>query len=326
MSVSIIIPFYNSAKFADNTITSLITQTYENIELICVNDGSSDNTFDILQSWSERDKRIKVINKENGGIETALKAGLPYLSKKYTFLIGHDDTLQIDAIEKAVKEIDSAVEIDSVRMKLVVVDENKNITEIKDDNRILSGMEALKETIIEWKIHNFCLWKTEIFKQINDITVGGLMNFDEVATRYLYTKCRKVSFCDGEYYYLQHSESVTHKLSSRLLDTYAVDFYIKKLLVDSKIYSNYKNIFEDYMFRRLKMITDLYFNLKTKNYPLTKKDLDKVKLLYSAIDFNYLKSERSLIESFKYNLLYKFFYIYYITKKRLYDKSTNNTF
>ncbi|MCJ7934339.1 MAG: glycosyltransferase family 2 protein [Chryseobacterium sp.] len=326
MSVSIIIPFYNSAKFADDTINSLAAQTYKDIELICVNDGSSDNTLEILQNWSKKDERVIVINKQNGGIETSLKTGLPYLSKKYTFLIGHDDTLSHDAIEKAVKEIESTPEIDAVRMKLVVVDENKDVSDIKDDSRILTGLQALKETIIEWKIHNFCLWKTEIFKQIKDVTVEGLMNFDEVATRYLYTKCRKVSFCDGEYYYLQHSESVTHKISPRLLDTYAVDYYIKKLLVDASIYSDYKDIFEHYMFRRLKKITDLYFDLQTKKFQLTKKDLNKVKLLYNAIDFDYLKGKRSLLESLKYDLLYQIFYIYYITKKGQYDKSTNTNF
>lgn len=323
MSVSIIIPFYNAAKFVDDTISSLINQSYSDIELVCVNDGSSDNTLESLQEWSKKDSRIKVIDKENGGIETSLKTGLPYLSKKYTFLIGHDDTLSKDAIEKAVQEMESDPEIDAVRMKLVVVDENKNVLSIMDDTRILTGIEALKDTIIHWKIHNFCLWKTEIFKKIDNVTTG-LMNFDEVATRYLYTKSKKVSFCQGEYYYLQHSQSVTHKLTPRLLDAYAVDFYIKKLLLDSKIYSEYRDAFENHMFRRLKSITDLYFDLKAKGHQLTEKDLDKVKLLYKAIDFKYLKKKDSFIESLKYDLLYCYFPIYYSRKKRLYERSTHH--
>ncbi|MDM1553638.1 MULTISPECIES: glycosyltransferase family 2 protein [Chryseobacterium] len=311
MSVNIIIPFYNSATFIDTTLNSLVAQTHKDIELICVNDGSSDNTLEILQEWKNKDPRIIVINKENGGIETSLKAAVPYFTKKYTFLIGHDDTLSSDAIEIAVKEMESSPEIDSVRMKLVVVDEKKQVSEIKDDTRILEGIQALRETIIDWKIHNFCLWKTEIFRQINDVTVGGLMNFDEVATRYLYTKCRKVSFCRGEYYYLQHSESVTHKLSPRLLDAYAVDYYIKKLLVDANIYSDFKDQFEPYMFRRLKNITNLHFELKAKGFPLTKKDLGKVKLLHAAIDFDYLNEKKSLLHKLKYHFLYKPFNIYY---------------
>jgi|GEM_PF-4253252 len=324
MSVSIIIPFYNSEKFVDITVSSIVSQTYRDLEVVCVNDGSSDNTINLLQKWAEKDSRIKILDKENGGIETALKSGLPYLSKKYTFLIGHDDTLSPEAIEKAVREIESANDIDAVRMKLVIIDENKNVSSIMDDTRVLTGMEALKDTIIQWKIHTFCLWKTEVFKKINNITVNGLMNFDEVATRYLYTQCRKVSHCDGEYLYLQHSQSVTHKISPRLLDNYAVDFYIKKLLIDSNIYPEFKDTFERHMFARLKKITTLYFELKTKGLKLTEKDLNKVKLLYETIDFKYVKHKSSLIDSFKYDLMHQFFPIYYYTKKRLYDKSTNN--
>lgn len=323
MSVSIIIPFYNSENFADKTINSLINQTYKDIELICINDGSSDNTLRILEKWRDKDSRIKVINKKNGGIETSLKEGLSYLSKEYTFLIGHDDTLNEYAIEKAVKEMESSTDIDAVRMKLVIIDENENVINIMDDSRILTGIEALKDTIIHWKIHNFCLWKTDIFKKIKDITTN-LMNFDEVATRYLYTKCNKVSFCEGKYYYLQHSQSVTHKSTPRLLDVYAVDFHIKKLLLDSKIYSDYKDVFENYMFNRLGKITHLYFDLKVKGHKLTKKDLDKVKLLYKAIDFKHIKNKSSWIESIKYYLLYSYFPIYFNKKKRIYERSSNN--
>lgn len=323
MSVSIIIPFYNSAQFVDNTIGSLLAQTYNDIELICVNDGSSDNTLEMLENWAAKDSRVKIINKENGGIETSLKKGLPYLSKKYTFLIGHDDTLSADAVENAVKEIESSPEIDAVRMKLVVIDENSNVNNIMDDTRILTGIEALKDTIMHWKIHNFCLWKTNIFKKIEDITTG-LMNFDEVATRYLYTKCNKVSFCDGKYFYLQHSQSVTKKITPRLLDVYAVDFYIKKLLLDSKIYSEYKDVFEKYMFGRLNKITNLYFDLQKNGHSLTSNDLKKVKLLYKAIDYKHIKDKNSLIESIKYDLLYSYFPIYLNKKKRIYERSSNN--
>ncbi|WP_415325257.1 glycosyltransferase family 2 protein [Chryseobacterium sp. MMS23-Vi53] len=324
MSVSIIIPFYNAEKFVNETVGSIVSQTHQDLEVVCVNDGSSDNTINLLQNWAEKDSRIKIVDKENGGIETALKSGLSYLTKKYTFLIGHDDTLSPDAIEKAVKEIESDEDIDAVRMKLVIIDENKNVSSVMDDTRILTGIEAIKDTIIQWKIHTFCLWKTAIFKKINNITTGGLMNFDEVATRYLFTQCRKVSFCDGEYLYLQHSQSVTHKISPRLLDNFAVDFYIKKLLIDSKIYPEFKAAFERYMLERLKKMTTLYFDLKSKDHKLSEKDLNKVKMLYETIDFKFLKHKASLLDSFKYDLMHQFFPIYYYSKKRLYDRSTNN--
>lgn len=315
MSVSIIIPFYNSSKFINKTLKSVIEQTHTDIEVICVNDGSSDNTLKLLNDWKSKDERIKVIDKENGGIESSLKIGTTQITKEYTFLLGHDDTLSKDAIEKAYNEFKREDSIDAVRMRLVAIDENDNILNTMEGEKILSGFEALDRTIMQWRIHTFCLWKTAIFSRINDISTG-LMNFDELATRYLYTLCNKVSFCSGEYYYLQHQESVTKKISPRLLDAYVIESHIKQLLESCDKYHIYKSEFEKYMFHKLQNMISLYFNLKKERFPLTDKDLNKVKLLYNSIDFKYLKRDTSAIESIKYHLLYSCFTIFYYYKMK----------
>lgn len=314
MSVSIIIPFYNSSKFINKTLKSIVEQTHTDIEVICVNDGSSDNTLELLNEWKIKDKRIKILDKENGGIESALKTATSYITKEYTFLLGHDDTLSQDAIEKAYKEFKREDSIDAVRIKFVTIDENDNILYVRDGDRILSGFEALDKTIMEWRIHTFCLWKTDIFTRINDISTG-LMNFDELATRYLYSLCNKVSFCSGEYYYLYHQNSVTRKISPRLLDTYVIEYYIKQLLESCDKYHIYKSEFEKYMFHKLQNMISLYFNLKKEGFSLTDKDLNKVKILYNAIDFKYLKKDTNIIESIKYHLLYSYFSIFYYYNK-----------
>lgn len=87
MSVSVVIPFYNSEKFIDDTIFSILDQSHKNFEIICVNDGSQDKTAEILQKWRAKDDRIIIINKKNGGIETGLKSALPYLKKNTPFLL-----------------------------------------------------------------------------------------------------------------------------------------------------------------------------------------------------------------------------------------------
>lgn len=324
MSVSVVIPFYNSENFIDETISSILNQSHQDLEVICINDGSQDKTSEILHKWQSLDSRIIIIEKENGGIETGLKSALPHLKKKYTFLIGHDDQLSQDALYKAMEEISRENDFDAVRMKLVLTFENKASEDFKDKFEIFTGEEAVANTIIYWKTHTFCLWKTDIFKQIQHVTTGKLMNFDEVATRFLYTKCRKVSFCDGIYYYLQHPSSITHKFSSKLLDTYAVDFYIKKILVESNFYLPFKKEFENSMFSRLDEMTNLYFRLKKEKHKLTQNDIEKIRLLYKAIDFKYLKKKNSFIENIKYNLLFNNFNIYFLYKKIKHAKSSNN--
>ena len=66
--VSIIVPVYNVEKYLDKCIDSVVNQTYTNLEIILVNDGSTDNSPEICNKWSEKDSRIKVINKKNGGL------------------------------------------------------------------------------------------------------------------------------------------------------------------------------------------------------------------------------------------------------------------
>ena len=69
--ISVIIPAYNAEQFLDETLESVLSQTYENWECIIVNDGSTDNTEEIAKKWCEKDSRFRLTNKENGGLSSA---------------------------------------------------------------------------------------------------------------------------------------------------------------------------------------------------------------------------------------------------------------
>lgn len=103
--VSIIIPVYNAKKYLANTLDSVIKQTYKNLEIILVNDGSTDNSKDICESYAKIDKRIKVINKENGGVSSARNYGLALAKGEYISFIDSDDFLVTDMIETLVNDI-----------------------------------------------------------------------------------------------------------------------------------------------------------------------------------------------------------------------------
>lgn len=99
MKISIIVPAYNAEKWMKTCLDSIVAQTYNNLEIIVLNDGSTDNTLDILYSYAERDERIKVINKTNSGTYLSRKLGFSESTGEAIFNADADDYLPSNAIE-----------------------------------------------------------------------------------------------------------------------------------------------------------------------------------------------------------------------------------
>ena len=115
--VSIVIPAYKAEKYIDRCLNSLACQTYKNIEIIIVNDGSPDNTGKMLDDWAKKDNRIKVIHKQNGGVSSARNEGLKAVSGKYTCFVDIDDEVKPDYVNllyKAITEYNTDVAMCSV--------------------------------------------------------------------------------------------------------------------------------------------------------------------------------------------------------------------
>lgn len=94
MLVSIVVPVYNVEKYLNRCISSIVNQTYENIEIILVDDGSKDNSGEICDEWAEKDTRIKVIHKSNGGLSSARNAGASVAQGEYISFIDSDDYIR----------------------------------------------------------------------------------------------------------------------------------------------------------------------------------------------------------------------------------------
>ncbi len=101
---SVIIPAYNSEKFIDKCIESVLSQTFSDFELVLVDDGSADNTLDVLNRYAERDSRVRVLHQENGGHTSARNLGLAHSRGEYILFVDSDDWLDLDVLEKC--EID----------------------------------------------------------------------------------------------------------------------------------------------------------------------------------------------------------------------------
>lgn len=100
--VTVFIPIYNVEKYINKCLTSLINQTYKNIEILAIDDGSPDNSKKIVSEFAEKDSRVKLIEKENGGYGSAIEVGIRQTNTKYFLICDPDDWLPVDAIEKMV--------------------------------------------------------------------------------------------------------------------------------------------------------------------------------------------------------------------------------
>ncbi len=103
--ISIIVPCYNTEVFLKQCLDSLIGQTYQNLEIICVNDGSKDNTLQILREYAEKDDRIIVVDQENTGLSGVRNKALSLSTGKYVTFVDSDDWLKLDYIETVLSEI-----------------------------------------------------------------------------------------------------------------------------------------------------------------------------------------------------------------------------
>ena len=89
--LSVIVPIYNTEKYLNRCVDSIINQTYKDLEVILVNDGSTDGSLAICREYEKKDVRVKVVNKENGGLSSARNAGLDVSSGDYVTFVDSDD-------------------------------------------------------------------------------------------------------------------------------------------------------------------------------------------------------------------------------------------
>ena len=171
--VSIIIPVYNVQNELKSCVDSVISQTYKNIEIIIIDDGSTDESAKICDNYEKKDNRIKVIHKLNGGLSDARNWGLECARGEYVYFLDSDDLIKVDTIELLVcycEKYDAEIGIswfcsfysDSQLNNLLISCGNKDI-------EIMSKKEAIKKMILPGNYdHSGCgkLYKRSLWKDV----------------------------------------------------------------------------------------------------------------------------------------------------------------
>lgn len=162
--ISVIIPIYNAEKYIDKCLNSVISQTYKKIEIICVNDGSTDRTSERLNQYAETDRRIVVVHQENKGLAATRKTGLKYASGDYIAFLDSDDWIEPSMYETMYNWIVSK-ETDAVCTALYMV---------KGKHKTVSG-SFIEEGIYNNEQIRQCLYDIENCRPILNIGYGSYL-------------------------------------------------------------------------------------------------------------------------------------------------------
>ncbi len=222
--ISVIIPVYNVEQYLYDCLISVIDQSYFDIEIILVDDGSTDNSGEICNIFASRDERIKVIHKENGGLSSARNAGLDIARGKFIIFVDSDDYLNRDMIEK----LYGALELSKAEIACCDYTTLKFNDEISDNIEVLKQRDAISRLFDDDGFKCFAwnkIYKRSLFSNIR-YPEGKL--FEDITTTYqLFKKVNKIVYIKEKlYYYRQRENSITktnfNKRNRDLID--AIEF------------------------------------------------------------------------------------------------------
>ena len=216
--VTVLVAAYNAEKYLETCLDSLTAQTLKDIQIVCIDDASTDSTLQILLRYAAKDSRIQILQRsENSGQAVARNMGIDVADGDYITMLDADDWLSADALEKAVNILDQDPETGSVLLQLVYVNGTEETPyPMRSDKTEWSGEEAFRLSL-DWSIHGLYVSKAELFKRFPYDTSCRLYS-DDNTTRMHYLHSGKVRLCDGVYYYRQHGESMTNRVSALRLD------------------------------------------------------------------------------------------------------------
>ena len=210
--ISIIIPVYKVEKYLEKCIKSVLDQTYKNLQIILVDDGSPDNCGNICDNYAKIDNRIEVIHKANGGLSEARNVGLKVARGEYIGFVDSDDYVSNEMFENLYNTLISN-DVDVSICNFYTVINNKNIIKNADNGvEIYNKLEILKEILLDKKIQSYAwnkLYKRELFKDI-EYPVGK--KFEDIGTTfYILEKCNKIAVSGSpEYYYITRGDSIVN--------------------------------------------------------------------------------------------------------------------
>lgn len=232
--ISIIVPIYNVEKYLKRCIDSIVNQSYQNLDIIFVDDGSPDRSGEICDEYAKLDSRVKVIHKTNGGLSDARNKGIEIASGDFVMFIDSDDWIELNTCE-VIKNIICDNNADLVIFaRNNVYDNGKIINSKTHGSRIASTSECLKSLVyrvIDGGIFNSSCNKCYSRRLLSDIRFPiGKLAEDQGFTYKAIHRANKIYVSDAHLYnYFQRTGSISHKEYSVKLREDEYEMWIDRL-------------------------------------------------------------------------------------------------
>lgn len=298
--ISVIVPVYNVEQYLNRCIVSIINQTYDNLEIILIDDGSTDNSGKICDSFSKDDNRIKVFHKKNGGLSDARNFGLEKAIGNYIVFVDSDDSIEEDAISylyKLITTYNTDISISNINL---IYNDKKNTIKNNQKEILLDNNEIIEKMLYGRSYYiSSCgkMFKKQLFKNIR-FPKGRL--YEDVGTIFKLYNLSNNIICGFEYKYnyFIRANSITNKDFSEkefdLIDmTNEMCDFVSKKYPELKDAINYRKTFakislickKNYVYKKNdKIIKEI--NKEYKNILKNKKSSKRTKIAVILLHIN----------------------------------------
>lgn len=221
--ITVVLPIYNVAKWLDTCIQSIVQQTYRNLQIILVDDGSTDESPTICERWAAKDNRINVVHQQNAGLSAARNTGLRMRKGEYVCFVDSDDYVEHNYVERMLNTA-RAEQADMVVCNLRREDEDGNPVKESDSSfetktftcrqYMAYALQSNWKHVVAWnKLYRSSIWNNFGYPV-------GKIHEDEFVFAQLIARCSRITCInDVLYHYVQHNSSIMHKkYSIRNLD------------------------------------------------------------------------------------------------------------
>ncbi len=288
--VSVIIPVYNTEEYLKEALLSIVNQTLREIEIIVINDGSTDNSLQIINETAQNDSRIQVYSQNNQGQSVARNLGISKAQGGYIYFMDSDDLLDLDALECCYNKCITD-DLDFVFFDAEIICENKELSfsfnyhrpEIEE--KVYNGIELLNE-LINRNLYRPAPWMSFIrlsyLQRINLTFYPGIIHEDELFSAILYIEAEKVGRIGKNFFKrrIRENSTMTKQYSWKNIEGYFT------VIAELKIYVNEKStIIKTTILEYIKIMLNVIIQ---NAYSLSFKE--KIKIIYYCIKQNNIKS------------------------------------